>query len=216
MKGGAARTEPKHRLVQLEPGAPVAFPAPRGLALLQQEPDRPAHTETQRRDRNTALRRRFGRTPRPRHRGLGRPAGVRPIRARGPSAGGHQPAALLWRAPLPVQSGRAAGASRSRAIRPRQSGLPTLKIEGGCAGGQKEKRGEERTSSPPRWRYLACLAGITLLPVTGVQALRLSLPYSPLPQHFLNFLPLPQGQGSLRPVLGPRTMGSWVRMRPSV
>ena len=26
-------------------------------------------------------------------------------------------------------------------------------------------------------------------------------------QHFLNFLPLPQGQGSLRPILGPKTSG---------
>jgi hypothetical protein len=38
----------------------------------------------------------------------------------------------------------------------------------------------------------------------------------PYPQHFLNFLPEPQGQGSLRPVLGPRTMGSWERILPSV
>ena len=29
------------------------------------------------------------------------------------------------------------------------------------------------------------------------------------PQHFLNFLPLPQGQGSLRPIFGPpRTIGA--------
>ncbi len=28
-----------------------------------------------------------------------------------------------------------------------------------------------------------------------------------LPQHFLNFLPLPHGQGSLRPIFGCRTKG---------
>src|SRR4029077_10747229 len=28
-----------------------------------------------------------------------------------------------------------------------------------------------------------------------------------LPQHFLYFLPLPQGHGSLRPIFGPRTKG---------
>src|SRR5256885_6746388 len=50
--------------------------------------------------------------------------------------------------------------------------------------------------------------GIRDYKVTGVQTCALPIG-AQAPWHFLNFLPLPQGQGSLRPGCSPLTMVSW-------
>ena len=74
------------------------------------------------------------------------------------------------------------------------------------------------------WHHLPCghPQGVPLQnrPLSGILrqgdgANRLPLNY--LPQHFLNFRPLPQLQGSLRPILGAlRTTGFRVTLLPSV